>query len=198
MSKHLSLLLLFKILVFSLCSPTLQAQQSAAVKKACRLYQENELERCIAYTSRKLRNRENKVLLELRDLSYQQIGKPEKAIEDYKRALALSPHDTAYQAVGITYYQMEKYPEALHWMREGLKLYPNSVTLSLGLATVTQRASPDWKASLPLYVKTAELDGSGRFYNMAGMVCWNYGDYASAAEYVSKAIAIAPGGLCFS
>ena len=123
------------------------------------------------------------------------LQETEKAIEDYKLALAILPDDTTFETIAHYYYQLERYPEALQWVKNGLDQHPNSVTLWHALAKITQRAATDWHESLPLYVKTAELEGTARFYNMTGGVCWSYGDYACAVDHLDMAIAREPENL---
>ena len=165
---------------------------SRVSQKALQLILDFQPEACVAYTSRKMRRHKNRELLEIRAIAYQYLFAYEKAIADYQEALALLPDDTTYQAIVHNFYELENYPKALQWAEKGLEAFPASVTLWHAYATVTQRAKPDWKASLPLYAKAAELDGTGRFYNMAGGVCWMHGESLAGVPYLSHAIAAEP------
>ncbi len=170
---------------------------STGVQKGLELFLEFQFESCIEYISRQLDRQERKELFELRGLCYQYLFEYEKAIEDYQQALAIHPDDTTFEAIVHNYYEMEKYTEALHWAEKGIEKHPASVVLWHALAKVTQRAAPDWHESLPVYRKAAEIDGTSRFYNMAGGVCWSYGDYDCAVEHLNMAIALAPGNAYY-
>ena len=170
---------------------------SPEAQQALSLLWQQEIEQSIAYTSAMIRQKKSKELYEIRAMGYQQLLQNHKAIRDYKKALAIIPDDTTYQAIAFNYYDIYQYSEALQWTREGLELYPNSATLWVMLASITHQTADDWRKAIPLYLKAAELEGTGRFYNFAGGECWEHRDRECAAAYISMAIEAAPDVLFY-
>lgn len=69
--------------------------------------------------------------------SYQKIGKFEKAISYYKKALSNPLYPTAekaYANMGLSYYRLGRYNTALKAFKEALKREPSLVTAYMGLA----------------------------------------------------------------
>jgi type IV pilus assembly protein PilF len=69
--------------------------------------------------------------------AYQKMGKFEKAIEYYKKALSNPLYPTAekaYTNMGYSYYRLGRYDEALRPLKEALKRAPDLVPAYLGLA----------------------------------------------------------------
>lgn len=51
----------------------------------------------------------------------------------------------------------------MDWAKKGLEEYPNSVSLWFALAKVTEKVADDWHEAIPVYIKTAEIDGTAPF-----------------------------------
>jgi tetratricopeptide (TPR) repeat protein len=121
-----------------------------------------------------------------------------KAIEIYKKALALNPNaeisSDAYYEIGYSYVEQERYPEAITALRESLRLESDSTdaNLVLGRAYYRLKRYPEAITSLK---KSISLDPKyATSYYYLGTVYYDQGKSELAVSAFKQALALKPTG----
>jgi len=80
--------------------------------------------------------------------SYFMAGRADKAIEQFKKLLAVENSARSYSFLGITYLNLGRFDEARRYFRQGLQLDPHNVSClyNLGLIAQSQGNAPDAEA----------------------------------------------------
>jgi superkiller protein 3 len=125
-------------------------------------------------------------------LNVQENGFNELAIEYYQQAIALDPaHVGAYNNMGVAYYDLKNYREAIRYCQKAIDIDPNPEAYNnLGIA---YEGLKNYREAIRYYQKAIDLDkNDAAAYGNMGKA-YNYlNNYHEAIRHLQKAIALDP------
>jgi tetratricopeptide (TPR) repeat protein len=125
--------------------------------------------------------------------SYRAAGKTAEAEETYKRAIARSPeYWGGHNDIGAFYHATGRYPQAEASFRTMIALVPDSYAGYRNLGGVLYSMGRVDEA-IAMSQKSLELKPSPETFSNVGTIEFTRGNYAAAAQYYEKAVALNPG-----
>jgi len=124
--------------------------------------------------------------------SYRAAGKTVDAEETYKRAIARSPeYWGGHNDLGVFYHATGRYPKAEASFRTMIALVPDSYAAyrNLGGVLYSMGRADD---AIAMSQRSLELKPSAETYSNVGTIEFTRGNYAVAAQYYEKAVALNP------
>ena len=137
---------------------------------------------------------------------YLKDGFYEKAVWEYQKSLAMHPHASAYNGLGIAWTMLGAYSEAVAAQRKALELQPNFAKAYAGLGLAYFRQN-ETEAALKYYRRATDLDPQFLEAHLKiGVILLNQGRYAGAIDTYQTALKIKPDapqvhhnlGLCYA
>jgi tetratricopeptide (TPR) repeat protein len=116
----------------------------------------NDLDKAINYCDKIIKSKASKSLkaqaYASKGNALDMLGKPDKAIKEYKNAIKASPnHQLSYYNLGLTYYNIKNYPEAEEALINAVKLNPSHASSHLLLGYTKQAQNLRAQSLLALY-----------------------------------------------
>ena len=123
---------------------------------------------------------------------YRLQGDLPRAIEEYKRALAIRPHSKTLANLGATYRRLRRFPEALEAYRMALEMNPKNqeVHVGLGLVSLELGRLPDARKAFTEAIATDPR--SEEAYVNLGAVAMREGKTEEAITHYRKALDVNP------
>lgn len=101
----------------------------------------------------------------------------QKAIESYKSIMHLKNSIGTYKRMAVSYFELKKYPEAIHWFKEGINHFPQDIELRTNLGNA-YGASGQLELANKTFLKAYQMDSSNmnslRMLIMSYQVLNNY------------------------
>lgn len=119
---------------------------------------------------------------------YAEKDKTEKAIESYKKAVALDPEFAfAWDNMGLCYRKLDKYDDAIRCYKKSLEVDEYGIMPLQNMAVVYEYRK-DYKEAAAVYAKLIEgyPDNPEGYYG-AGRAYYMSGDYTNGVDYMFKA-----------
>jgi Flp pilus assembly protein TadD len=133
-----------------------------------------------------------------RGIAWYQKGQYDKAIADYTQALQLAPANSeTYNNRGVAWKLTGQYDKAIADFTQALQLNPQDASCYNNLAwlqaTCPDARYRDGKKALANAAKACQLDGGKNWNYLSTMAaaCAENGDFDTAADWQTKAIALA-------
>jgi class 3 adenylate cyclase/Flp pilus assembly protein TadD len=124
--------------------------------------------------------------------AYRAAGKMSDAESTYKTAISRSPdYWGGYSDLGVFYSKVGRYPEAEASFRKTIALVPDSYMAYRNLGGVLYNMGRIDDA-IAMSQKSLELRPSPETYSNVGTIEFTRGNYAEAAQYYEKAVALNP------
>jgi tetratricopeptide (TPR) repeat protein/class 3 adenylate cyclase/TolB-like protein len=124
--------------------------------------------------------------------AYRAAGKTSDAESAYKKAIARSPeYWGGHSDLGVFYSKIGRYPEAEASFRKTITLVPDSYLAYRNLGGVLYNMGRTDDA-IAMSRKSLELRPSPETYSNVGTIEFTRGNYAEAAQYYEKAVALNP------
>lgn len=123
---------------------------------------------------------------------YRLRGDLPRALEEYKRALAIRSHSKTLANLGATYRRLHQYPEAMEAYRKALEINPKNPEVSIGLGLVSLELGKFTDARKSFERAIADDPRSEEAYVNLGAVAMREGKVGEAIEHYQKALEANP------
>lgn len=115
-----------------------------------------------------------------------------KAVEAYKKAISLEPSSTAYDGLGVAYFELKQYGAAVAALQQAIRLEPTDALLHTNLADAYMQMAQYEKAKLSLREALRLKPDHVDTLNLLAVVHFRLKEYSEAAGLFEQAICVQP------
>lgn len=159
-------------------------------------YNEDNLEKALSYAEQAnalLDESGDEMISCLLGLIFEQQGRPQDAITEYEKSLAINPDQVLTSLfLGKLYVRTQEYQKALHLFRFAVEQDPNNLETNYELSLCLAKLG-EWEETIRYCRRTIEIDPtSAKAYNQLGLSLYCTHQYEEAIQYYLQALAIDP------
>ncbi len=115
----------------------------------------------------------------------------DEALEQYTLCLENFDNIDIHKDIGITYYYMQEYDKALHYLNNHLKLVAGDAT-TLQMIGHSYFAKEEYEKAIEYYSRSVEIQEDANIYNFIGVAYSHLRDFENALAPFERAVELDP------